>query len=528
MKNLYRSLIVVVWLLNAGFASTVTAANTVSVTEEKIRNEVLHFARSVARSHFSGAPVSHPGAIALEGNWSVSVTPYLHGMAICTGSGKGKMLHQAVENAVHDLIAARGHTDLSEEDLRDARFMISFSRSGSKEHALIEYKGEAKELLNDVVAIRHLDNDMIYSRIMEAKAYLLRAMDQNTHGFHKLYSAISATFDNRVITTYTSSSLYSLLKLNDLQRDERIVRLIPLIADFILSMQVHEGEQKGAFHYSLSLESGEKDHRFVVGTVSKTIFTLLELYARTEDKRYLDSAVLAADWLLTMRNPDGSVINQVKIKNGEAVFERRYSTLYTGEVLSAFSRMYAATSDPRYYKAAEILAGNFLIRAEKDGYFLKDDYRTPTDSVPTSWGVMSLLDFYKISGNELYKKASLKCLNEILKRQHNDPNDLKNYGRIGTGQYTSGIGWINEVTSEVYLLCREENWKGCMTYKAPMMKMMRWLIQNTYSEANTYFLREPEKAIGGLIRSSTKEEVRTDAVCHGVNGYINLFKSGIR
>jgi len=363
---------------------------------------------------------------------------------------------------------------------------------------------------------------------MEAKAYLLRAMDQKTHGFHKLYDATSGTFDTRVITTYSSSSLYSLLKLNDLQRDERIVKLIPKIADFILSMQVHEGPHKGAFHYSLSLKSGKKDHRFVVGTVSKTIFTLLELYGRTEDKRYLDSAVLAADWLLTMRNTDGTVINQVKIKNGEPVFDRRYSNLYTGEVLSAFSRIYAATSDQRYYNAAKILADNFLKKAENDGYFLQDDYRKPTDSVPTSWGVMSLLDFYKISGNEVYKKASLKCLDEILKKQHTDPNDLKNYGRIGTGQYTSGIGWINEVTSEVYLLCKKEKWKGCLIYQEPMLKMMRWLIQNTYSEANTYFLKEPEKAIGGLIRSSTSEEVRTDAVCHGVNGYINLFKSGIR
>lgn len=528
MKKFYRCLIVAFWLINSGFASTVDPANAVSVTHENLRNDVLLFARSIVQSHFSGTPVSHPKEIALDGNWTVSVTPYLHGEAIGTGNGKDPMLYQAVENAVQNLMSAPGHTHLSEKDLRDARLMISFSRSGSKDYALIEYKGEANELINDVVAIRHLDKDLIYSKIKDAKEYLLRAMDKNTHGFHKLYTAASGTFDKRVITTYTSSGLYSLLKLNDLERDERIVELIPLIADFILSMQVHEGDNKGAFHYSLSLETGEKDNRFVVGSVSKSIFTLLELYRWTEDKKYLDSAVLAADWLLTMRNPDGTVISQVKIQNGEPVFDKRYSTLYTGEVLSAFSRMYTATSDERYYKAAEILADNFLKRAENDAYFLKDDYRTPTDSVPTSWGVMSLLDFYKISGKDVYQKVLLKSLDEILKKQHTDPNDLLNYGRIGTGQYTSGIGWINEVTSEVYLLCRKENWKGCMIYEEPMLKMTRWLIQNTYAEENTYFLKEPEKAIGGLIRSYTKEEVRTDAVCHGVNGYINLFNSSIR
>ncbi len=527
MKKFYRCLIVVFCLINSGFASSISFANTVSITDENIRNDVLIYARSIAQSHFSGATVSSPKAIAMDGNWTVTVTPYLHGMAIGTGTGKSHTLRQAVENAVHDLISAPVHTHPSEKDLRDSRFMISFSRSESQSYALIEYKSKAEELINDVVVIRHLDSDLIYSKIMDAKEYLLRAMDKNTHGFHKLYTATSGTFDKRVITTYSSSSLYSLLKLNDLERDERIVKQIPLIADFILSMQLHEGRNKGAFHYSLSLETGEKDNRFVVGSVSKTIFTLLELYGQTEDKRYLDSAVLAADWLLTMRNPDGTVINQVKIENGEPVFDRRYSNLYTGEVLSAFSRMYAATSDKRYYNAAEILADNFLKKAENDAYFLTDDYRLPTDAVPTSWAVMSLLDFYKISGNKIYQKVSLKCLDEIMKRQNNNPNDLQGYGRVGR-QKTSGNGWINEVISEVYLSCRQENGKECIKYTDPMLKIMRWLIQNTYSKANTYFLKEPEKAVGGLIRDYTGEEVRTDAVCHGVNGYINLLNSGIR
>jgi len=524
--KLFRSLIVVFWLINSGFASNGGSGYAASVSSENIGNDVLHFARSVSNSHFSGIPATPPKAIAVDGNWTVSVTPYLHGEAIGSGTGKGHMLSRAVENAVQDLLSPPGHALPNEKALRDSRFKIAFSRSGFKSHALIEYKGQAKELIGDVVVIRCIDNDLIYSKTMGAKEYLLRAMDRKTHGFHKLYDATSGTFDNRVITTYSSSGLYSLLKLNDLQRDERIIKAIPLIAGFILSMQVREDPNKGAFHYSLSLENSEKDNRFVVGTASKTIFTLLKLYKRSGDKRYLDAAILAADWLLRMRNPDGTVINQVKIENGQPVYDRRYSNLYTGEVLSALSRMYAMTSDRRYYDAAEKLAGNFLKRAEKDSCFLTDDYRSPTDAVPTSWAVMSLLDFYKVSGNKMYRRVSQECLDEILKRQNNNQDDLQNYGRIGIGQHTSGVGWINEVTSEVYLSCRQENGQDCEKYKAHMLKMIRWLIQNTYSEANTYFLKDPEKALGGLIRDYTQEEVRTDAVCHGVNGYINLLNSG--
>ncbi|WP_416768902.1 glycoside hydrolase family 76 protein [Sulfurimonas sp. ST-25] len=528
MKNLFRHLILVLWFVTTGFASTIGFGNAESIADHNTRNEVLTYARAVAQSHFSAAPVPDHKVLAVYGDWTVSVTPYLHGEIVGEGTGQAHTLRQAIEHAVQDLLAGPSHTHPSAKDFAASRLMISFARPDAPAHALIEYKSEAKELIGDVVVIRHLDSDLIYTKIMEAKAYLLRAMDKETHGFHKLYTADDAAYDRRVITTYSSSSLYSLLKLNDLEKDERIAALTPLIAEFILSMQIQKGSNKGAFHYSLSLDTGKKDDRFVVGTASKTIFTLLDLYKRTKEKRYLDAAVSAADWLLTMRNPDGTVINQVKIESGLPVFDKRYSNLYTGEVLSALSRMYAVTSDQRYYDAAAILADNFRERAAKDSYFLTDDYRTPTDAVPTSWAVMSLLDFYKISKNDLYKKTLLKCLDTIFTRQKNDPNDMQNYGRIGTGQNTSGNGWINEVTSEVYLSCRRENWGGCERYKAHMLGMMRWLIQNTYSEENTYFLKAPEKAIGGLIRNYTKEEVRTDAVCHGVNGYINLFKSSGR
>lgn len=525
MRNFCRYVITAFLVIYSGCAFTSISGNTASITDQNVRNEILIFARSLVRSHFSGTPVSHPKVLEFDGDWTVSVIPYRQGKAIGTGIGQGNMLYQAIENAIQNLMSASDHNKISRDDVKNSRLMITLSHPEAQNYSLIEYNGVAKELIKDVVAIRHIDNELILRKIHDGKEYLFRAMDKKRHGFHKLFDASKGTFDNRILTIYSSSSLFTLLKINDLEKDDKIAKQIPRIADFILSMQNHEGNNRGAFHYSFSLKTGKKDNKFVVGTASKTIFTLLELYKRTGDKRYLDSAILAADWLLAMRNPDGTVINQVKVKKGQFIYDRRYSNLYTGQVLSALSRMYSITLDKRYYGAALILANNFLKKARADAYFLTDDYRKPSDAVPTSWGVMSLLDFYKISGDKVYKKVLLACLDEILKRQNNNPKDIQNYGRIGAEQNTSGNGWINEVTSEVYLLCEEENWQDCIKFKEPMLKITRWLIQNTYSEENTYFLKDPEKAIGGPIRDYNKEEVRTDAVCHGLNGYINLLKT---
>jgi hypothetical protein len=212
----------------------------------------------------------------------------------------------------------------------------------------------------------------------------------------------------------------------------------------------------------------------------------------------------------------------VKYNHGQWIYDKRYSCLYTGQVLSALSRLYGAASDKRYYAGAEKIARLSAERARKQGYFMRDDYRLPDDPVPTSWMVMSLLDFYRASRQEPYKRIYLKCSDELLKRQLRDAEDILNYGRFKGTYATSGNGWINEIMGEVLKTCRDENDEDCEKYKEAIILVSRWLIQNTYSEENTYFLQMPQPALGGLIRNRLEEAVRTDAVCHGVNGYVTL------
>jgi hypothetical protein len=255
-----------------------------------------------------------------------------------------------------------------------------------------------------------------------------------------------------------------------------------------MSMQVTEGKHKGAFYYSFFPDSHEKENRFVVGTASKTIFTLIMLYNKTHDEQYLNAAQEAGNWLLSMQREDGIIYTYAELRNGTWYYGDKFSCLYTGQVLSALSRLYGITHDTRYLKGAGKIALILSEKARQENYFLTDDYRY-----------------------------------ELLKRQKKDPRDILNLGRFAGTLATSGNGWINEVLGELYTYGNSEEWPGCEEYKEAMILVSRWLIQNTYSPENSYFLEQPEKAYGGLIRNRSKETVRTDAVCHGVNGYIKLY-----
>jgi hypothetical protein len=75
---------------------------------------------------------------------------------------------------------------------------------------------------------------------------------------------------------------------------------------------------------------------------------------------------------------------------------------------------------------------------------------------------------------------------------------------------------------EMYHFCREEGMSGCDDYKEAVVRVIRWLVQHTYSEENSFILKNPEMARGGLFWDYNDKYVRTDSVCHGLNAYVGI------
>jgi len=135
---------------------------------------------------------------------------------------------------------------------------------------------------------------------------------------------------------------------------------------------------------------------------------------------------------------------------------------------------------------------------------------------------MSLLDFYKIDRDDYHKDIILRCGSDLLERQETDVSSPVYYGSWHGAYSTSGNGWLAEVMMEMYYFCREHDADGCDRYKDALIKVILWIIQNTYSAENTFFLEEPEKAIGGIFWNYENRYVRTDSLCHGLNAYIGI------
>ena len=383
----------------------------------------------------------------------------------------------------------------------------------------ISYKLES----DDLVVIRNLDKELIRQKIEQGKEFLFRAMHENEHGFYKKYDALEDDFGNRLHTVYSASIIYTFLYINDFEKDERILEQVSDWGNFLISMQNKDEEDQryGAFHYSYYLDSKEKEKRFVVGTSALSIFTLLSLYDLTDESKYLESAELAGDWLIKMQKTDGSMNAYVRYSDGKWVYGTKESLLYNGQVLSSLSKLYGVTGEKKYYDAAEKIANRFAEKYEEENGYIEGEYREK-NPISNSWVVMSLMDFYKVNQDDYYKRIIFELSDIILGDQIKETNNLLQYGRWDGAYSTSGTAWISEVMTEMYRFCKEQNKEDCDKYKDAVVMAIRWLIQNTYSEKNTFFLENPERAIGGVFWNQQNKYVRTDSVCHALNCYTRI------
>ncbi|MDD4876693.1 MAG: glycoside hydrolase family 76 protein [Dehalococcoidales bacterium] len=485
----------------------------------QFRDTTVQFARLVTENYFNEQPMQYPDELAIRGNWELNVTIYHQGEI--KGEGKGKdsdtllslVLEEATLNAIDN-----GSSYFSKENIEDVRILISFP---NQEFSFIEYNGEGKELIENLVINRSLNKELLLQKIEQGKEFLLRAVNKDEHGFYKKYDVLNDDFGDRLHTVYSASIIYTLLKIYDFDGDERIMEGIPEWADFMLSMQSKDRKVYGAFHYSYYYNTREKEPRFVVGTTALSIFTLLDLYDRTGEDKYLTAAELGGDWLVTMQKDDGWMKPYKENKNGTWVYGTQKSLLYNGQVLSALSRLYGVTGDQKYYNTAEKIAQNFTEKVEREGCYLGDDYRSK-NPISSAWVIMSLMDFYKINTDDYYKNIILRCSSDILGRQQLDTNKLLYYGTWDDAYSTSGNGWLDEVMMEVYKFYQEHGVEGAGKYKEAAIRVTWWIIQNTYSAENTFFLKEPQKAIGGSVWNYKNLYVRTDSLCHAVNAYMGL------
>lgn len=448
-------------------------------------------------------------------DWTTAIDCYQNGKKIGRGVSHNKNLNLALYNG---LDALRSEVRSPE----NCTFKVDFSYYPNRHFTFITYKNQGLEVAGNRVILRRLTLAEVKDQVKDSLGYLTRVMHPGMHGFYKFYDASSDNAEKKLRTIYSASSLFTFIKAQAAFPSLELHKHFKPIAQFILSQQLLSGKNRGAFYYSYDPLNKTPEKRLVVGTASKTIFTLLllhELYP--EDPTYLKAAKLAGDWLIKQILDDARIIAVQTFEGDRWVENTHQSLLYSGQVLSALSRLYSVTHDTRYLTKATLIANDFLDKIQQQGSFLGDDYR-PANSISSSWVLLSLIDIAKVKPLPKYIAAIERIATTLRQGQITDLNDIYYAGKFSDATTTSGNGWLNEVFGEYYPFCLKMKMQHCEPYKNAMILSSRWLMQNAYRENNRYNIKNPQFAKGGFVLNYHNQMVRTDAVCHGVNSLLSL------
>lgn len=184
-------------------------------------------------------------------------------------------------------------------------------------------------------------------------------------------------------------------------------------------------------------------------TTGYIIETFLNYADRTDNNHYKECAIKMADWLCAIQNSDGSIPDSsLKMK---MVFD-------TGQVVFGFVKAFEVTENQKYINAA-IKAANWIISVqEKNGSWIKYAAQgiPHTYYSRVAW---SLLRVHKITNENLYIQSCKKNIEWCLRQQHNNgwfdnsSFNLKNHHRPFTHTIAYTIRGLLE--SGTYLYCED-------------------------------------------------------------------------
>jgi uncharacterized protein YyaL (SSP411 family) len=210
----------------------------------------------------------------------------------------------------------------------------------------------------------------------------------------------------------------------------------------------HQNGQGGvSSHYSLLKGKWLNPFPETTGYIIPTFF---DYFNHSKDKYFFESAVKMTDWLCGVQLDNGACVQGVydykKGKNKPLVFN-------TGQNIFGFLRTHRETKEKKYLDCA-LKAGDFLTANidEKGIWNRYLHHNIPhTYNSRTSW---ALLELHSITGNKKYEKVAVANLDWVIRQQHKNgwfehanfkPNEYPN---------THGIAYTMRGLLESYFITK--------------------------------------------------------------------------
>lgn len=327
-----------------------------------------------------------------------------------------------------------------------------------------------------------LDDLQIQQRlIMTADWIKLAYAKSNDGGISKGYSVLRGHWSPSYPET-TGYTITSLLNLAAWLNKPEIEELAISLANYLLDTATSEG---GVAHW----QAGEKPYPIVFDT-GQVMFGWLAAFEATRDERYLQAAIRAGDWLVSIQDKSGSW-KKYQHLGVEKVIDTR--------VAWALLRLYQHTQNNIFRQTAINNLDWAIEQQDTDGWFRHCAFRVEDDPFThtLAYTAEGLFECGQILQEERYIWASQLTADALLDRQYDD-------GRLAS---TYGSGW------------RETSRSSCLTGNCQMARLWLCLYKVRGNEA---YRTAATKAITFVARTQNAQ-TNNPAIRGGIAGSYPIY-----
>ncbi len=346
---------------------------------------------------------------------------------------------------------------------------------------------------------------------VEAGADYLLRMQKRDGSFHYLYHAATDRIGEGYNIVRHAGTTWSLAQAGRTLKQKRFLDGARRALDWLLGHVRSRG----------NIAWVEHDGRRALGSAALAVVALLEFREAAATKRHDATIRRLGRFLVFMQRPDGSFATEYDPKTHRGVIPTGHVSLYApGEATLALVRLQRAMPDPAWQRAAA-KAADFLA-AKRDAW---NATRGLEYVHPDSWTIMAITELHALGlARRAHADYALFLAQRIIEEQET-PRTARWLDHVGAPRESpprvTPAASRCEGLVAAWRLARRLG-AHATPYRRAVLLSARFQLAHQYDAVNSYLLANPSRARGGFFSSYADHSIRIDTVQHNLSSLLGL------
>lgn len=349
-----------------------------------------------------------------------------------------------------------------------------------------------------LISEKDISQDSIRASIEGGYSWLKNDVDPKTNLLQYMYYPSQdkyATQNNdirRLAASWAGTELMSYLQNEDLK---------PMV--------------RATIKYYLQDQKRNDDGLYIdLGDDAKIAYNAFLIMALVNSPNYPGREILMrqlADAILGQQQEDGSYNTDFLKKSTTG------TDYYPGESMLALMKLYNATKDEKY-----------LGSVKKAFPYYRDYWRKNKNTAFIPWHTQTYKLLYEISPDKELADFVYEMNDWIINSEQQFKSDYPDYIGGFKEQPSNSTASYLEGLADAYVVAQKVgNNEHIEKYRKSIKLAARFVLQTQYTDRNIFYIKNPDKALGGFRQSLTNNQQRNDYTQHATLGLIKVYQNSI-